>query len=762
MAKAGTYIGESSETGITVIAEVGAGAGAEVMAAADTSCSANTTNFGLPRKSAPKTSHRSNNHQSSLVLSTRHSGRVNSSDSSSGGSVSVIKSNSVKKESKSVASTIVASSIAAAETNSAKGRNSNDCDGDADCLLEIKEDTFGKRRVSGGNNGSKSNKSYSRIFRQYLPSSLNLNYTLNRCSGINNNSCNQKRPPREIATGENRPTFKSSSSSSSTAASSSLSPSLVNAFSLFKLSFLSSTAKQEDNNKRVKSPKSYDSPSESSSKSLLLVDASHSGDNEIKIGISESHGLISGQAENTNYSYNNINNNKFPKQEINYSARKLNNNNNNVKVKRKGFLYLKARSNKKSHSQSHPNSSPAITPSATDRNHISLQVSPILSINKSSTPLLNKEQHQVTASQCDKQTLRQHLASKRKDLNNNYCNYNYNYNYNYNSSSISSLLSSASNQYDEHKACLLEGQEEEEEKDRDFGQESAVNKEKKCQLARLEGLQMKNRERIDNNKMSPKQINSSLTMNVSSRSLAKSTTPNNKMKSNNNNNHHHHYNKKKGNQKLLVASGCLLTITIFASLILSQSKLTLAQLQSSAPFSRSQQSSPVNQPLSSQAVSPIVGVPVSPNSLPSISNRGAQQQQQQQQLPPPQPAAGSLVANINCNKIKGHVTFTPNIRGAGTTVTTQISAGPPGEVYQWSIHQFPVKPGAAMCSCSPLILGTKLVDLSEMHGNLPSDQEFNVQSSLNLFGFDSPVGHSLMLRGMKTGMVACATFLPTR
>lgn len=127
----------------------------------------------------------------------------------------------------------------------------------------------------------------------------------------------------------------------------------------------------------------------------------------------------------------------------------------------------------------------------------------------------------------------------------------------------------------------------------------------------------------------------------------------------------------------------------------------------------------------------------------------------------PQPAAGSLVANVNCNKIRGHVTLTPNMQG-GSTVSTQISAGPPGEVYQWSVHQFPIKPGSAMCSCSALILGAKLLDLSEMHGNLPSDQEFSVQSSLNLFGPDSPVGHSLLLRGIKTGMVACATFLPTR
>ncbi|KAG9510512.1 hypothetical protein GZH46_00940 [Fragariocoptes setiger] len=126
----------------------------------------------------------------------------------------------------------------------------------------------------------------------------------------------------------------------------------------------------------------------------------------------------------------------------------------------------------------------------------------------------------------------------------------------------------------------------------------------------------------------------------------------------------------------------------------------------------------------------------------------------------PQPAAGSLVANVNCNKIRGHVTLTPNANG-GTTVNTQITAGPTGEVYQWSIHQFPVKPGHSMCACTPLLLGSRLIDMSELHGNLASDQEFNVQSSINLFGPESPVGHSLMLRGLKTGMVACATFLPT-
>lgn len=154
-----------------------------------------------------------------------------------------------------------------------------------------------------------------------------------------------------------------------------------------------------------------------------------------------------------------------------------------------------------------------------------------------------------------------------------------------------------------------------------------------------------------------------------------------------------------------------------------------------------------------------------------------------------QPAVGSLTAQINCNKIRGHVTLTPNLQSGGSTISTSITSGPPDEVYQWSIHQFPVKPGAAMCSCSPLILGNKLIDLSELHGNLPSSvtgtstpdspstgsnsagstgsastrqPDFQVQSAtLSLFGPDSPVGHSLLLRGIKTGMLACATFLPT-
>lgn len=203
---------------------------------------------------------------------------------------------------------------------------------------------------------------------------------------------------------------------------------------------------------------------------------------------------------------------------------------------------------------------------------------------------------------------------------------------------------------------------------------------------------------------------------------------------------------KPRNQGHLLAGSLMVALLIgFAALLAG---VALAQQQMPSASFRSQPGQPAQSGPQSVAGVPVGSGPA--NRAPSA-----------QPAPLPQPVAGSLVANINCNKIRGHVTLTPNLRG-GTTVSTQISAGPPGEVYQWSVHQFPVKPGAAMCSCSALILGTKLIDLSEMHGNLPSDQEFNVQSSLNLFGAESPVGHSLMLRGMKTGMVACATFLPTR
>lgn len=210
----------------------------------------------------------------------------------------------------------------------------------------------------------------------------------------------------------------------------------------------------------------------------------------------------------------------------------------------------------------------------------------------------------------------------------------------------------------------------------------------------------------------------------------------------------------------LLAAGSLLAALLIVLTALLTTSVALAQQQLPSGSFRSQpslQGGPQSQQSNGGPQSSLVGA------QPPLGGGGSNRSPASQSAaaPPPQPVAGSLVANINCNKIRGHVTLTPNLRG-GTTVTTQISAGPPGEVYQWSVHQFPVKPGAAMCSCSALILGTKLIDLSEMHGNLPSDQEFNVQSSLNLFGADSPVGHSLMLRGMKTGMVACATFLPTR
>lgn len=729
-AKAGTYI-EPCETAITAVA--------------DTCCGTyNNANSGLPQKSAPKSNRSSNNDLSSPVFLTS--------------------SNVVGKESKSVVSTIVATpsnaeTSSSAETNSvSKGSNSDDDVGDADCLLEMKEDTFGKRRVSGKKSGttssnnssrnSNNNKTYSKIFRQYLPSSLNLNYTLSSRSSISissndnnnnnisdNNKNNQERPPREIATGENRSTSKCSSPSSSWSSSST---SIINAFSLFKLSSSSPPSsssslkcdKETENNKQIRSNSSshrQDSPFKSSSSSSLFGGAFNSGHN--KIGLSESHKLISKKVKQDA--------DKIPTQEVNYSYKQ--NQNQDVKVKRRGFLYLKTK-NKRGDSVSHLD---AIDSAHNNDDNLSSHKSTI-PLKKSSLPSPPSSDRPQKGSQEDRRNLKQHL-NKRKDLNNNHLS-------NYNPNSISSLLSSSTNQYDEHRASLIE-EDEEEENDN----ETVERNSNKYPSVRLD-KQMKSFQQTINScdKMSAQnyisQKANSAINNVYS--LKTPTVYNN----NNNNNCNNKTMKtiKKDSQKLTLLAGCLLTLIIFASLIFTQSKLTLAQIQPSTPF-RSQSSSPINQPLSPQAVSSNGAVPSSPNSIQgnSISSSRAN-------LSPPQPAAGSLVANINCNKIRGHVTFTPNIRGGGTTVTTQISAGPPGEVYQWSIHQFPVKPGAAMCSCSPLILGTKLVDLSEMHGNLPSDQEFNVQSSLNLFGLDSPVGHSLMLRGMKTGMVACATFLPTR
>lgn len=301
-------------------------------------------------------------------------------------------------------------------------------------------------------------------------------------------------------------------------------------------------------------------------------------------------------------------------------------------------------------------------------------------------------------------TIHSHKKFSHKDQNNN----------------ISSLLSSSSNVcHDEHTTCLLDELEDEEEED-------MINVMEKSKQPTIFNQRLKSNTK-ETEKMSP---------------------PNRNNKSN-------LFKTSKGSR--LLATGSLMAALLIGLAALLTS-VTLAQQQ--VPSGASFRSQPSLQAGGQQSLQQMGGLKPVSNTQASLGNVN-RSPSSQSAAQPPQPVAGSLVANINCNKIRGHVTLTPNLRG-GTTVTTQISAGPPGEVYQWSVHQFPVKPGAAMCSCSALILGTKLIDLSEMHGNLPSDQEFNVQSSLNLFGAESPVGHSLMLRGMKTGMVACATFLPTR
>ena len=352
------------------------------------------------------------------------------------------------------------------------------------------------------------------------------------------------------------------------------------------------------------------------------------------------------------------------------------------RVKRRGFLYLKAGSSSFS--------SPLVVAS-TDLCSPRSSASSAKPLNESGG---RRSERDTFGHQKGKRVSSANSA-RWPDLNNN---------------SIASLLSSGQQNDDGHKTCLIEleqEQEQEEEEEVESLQAQRREMSRKVRAAADSAVQLGGR------------------MLLQPARCANSTT--------------------------LALVGYLATLALIA--LLASCKLALAQLQQQQqPFTRSQ-----------AGPAQIAASPLQQSGLPpgGLQTQPALGPGQTPNRPLPQPAAGSLVANINCNKIRGHVTLTPNLQG-GTTVSTQISAGPPGEVYQWSVHQFPVKPGAAMCSCSSLILGTKLLDFSEMHGNLPSDQEFNVQSSINLFGSESPVGHSLLLRGMKTGMVACATFLPTR
>lgn len=522
----------------------------------------------------------------------------------------------------------------------------------------------GASNTVGSSSSNNNNRpSYSKIFRQYLPSSLNLNYTpgsggikSKRAAGelVSKPNADEEEEElrqrrRAVITTEPLTTETRAQQVESGQSRLEVAKSIASALSRFRISSNSVKDKQANDSLLDSCDKSNSFQRANRAKRLSEQDINNNNNNE------DDEELLERQVK-VQFDLGERAGEQQRREEQRIAEKEQ-------RVKRKGFLYLKRISK----------GGREIAPIAGQKLRTS-QASPEESDKKRTAPAIGSRKYLI-----------------QKDPNNN---------------SISSLLSSQSNgRHDEHTACLLDEQEDDEE-DMFGGVERAKQTADRRSAATT----------ITETRAAKKQTMS---------------TQSNKAK------------PRTSKQGHLLARSLMAAFLIgFAALLAS---VALAQQQQMPPASfRSQPS---------QQAQPVAGVPV--GSGPAGRAPSAQP------APLPQPVAGSLVANINCNKIRGHVTLTPNLRG-GTTVSTQISAGPPGEVYQWSVHQFPVKPGAAMCSCSALILGTKLIDLSEMHGNLPSDQEFNVQSSLNLFGAESPVGHSLMLRGMKTGMVACATFLPTR
>lgn len=570
----------------------------------------------------------------------------------------------------------------------------------------------------GSASGNRS--SYSKIFRQYLPSSLNLNYTLSSSScGIKtskrfgaearaNVDEEEQREGKEVEEEEKEElrekdkkqrqrviTLQQVEAGQSNQL---VAKSIASALSRFRISSNSVKDKQASD-----SLLDLDWTLDQSKNSLKTTDSS--------IETTPPHTFKTKQRRTSIEQVHDINNNSYSEELLGSQAKvqfdlcetgdrknellkeeRVDNRETFEKeqrVKRKGFLYLK-KINKKGENI------------------------------KQVAGELSNQKNQIAAEEQGKRRRAHSSGNNSKKFNPRDPNNN----------SISSLLSSPSNgrHVDDHTTCLLDEQEEEEEED----------------VGQMFGCVEKSRQKVEFERiLGTEQSKGAKKMSTKSSSSSSKLKPSRTAK------HSGH---------LLAAGSLLVALLIGLTALLTSAVLAQQQLPSGSFRSQpSLQGGPQSQQSSGgQQSSSLVGA------QPPLGGGGSNRSPASQSAAsPPQPVAGSLVANINCNKIRGHVTLTPNLRG-GTTVTTQISAGPPGEVYQWSVHQFPVKPGAAMCSCSALILGTKLIDLSEMHGNLPSDQEFNVQSSLNLFGADSPVGHSLMLRGMKTGMVACATFLPTR
>lgn len=126
--------------------------------------------------------------------------------------------------------------------------------------------------------------------------------------------------------------------------------------------------------------------------------------------------------------------------------------------------------------------------------------------------------------------------------------------------------------------------------------------------------------------------------------------------------------------------------------------------------------------------------------------------------------AGSLIARIHGNGVLGYVLFTPDASGNGRTVIKARIAGSNDrkESYNWKVHAFPQQANAL--GCSSINMGQMLVDLSSVHGQLPDDKDVVISTTaVNLFAEESHLnilGRTLVVHGMNSGILVCATILP--
>jgi len=127
---------------------------------------------------------------------------------------------------------------------------------------------------------------------------------------------------------------------------------------------------------------------------------------------------------------------------------------------------------------------------------------------------------------------------------------------------------------------------------------------------------------------------------------------------------------------------------------------------------------------------------------------------------------GSLIARIHGQGILGYVLFTPDSQNSGRTVirarlTTGVDTGRK-ELFNWKIHSFPQQ--MTSLGCSSISIGPMMFDLSSIHGQLPSDQDVAISSTvINLFSEDNKghiLGRSLVLHSVSSGRIVCGTILP--